>query len=737
MFDRKKITAMAASLLIVSACTVSPVCVFAEDTTEETISADTLTQSGDFTYSLTHDGNICIEDCKSSDEAFVIPDTIDGITVTELGANAFGDDHESIPYTSITLPASINYISDRNPFMYCTKLKEIKVADGCADYCAEDGILYTKSKDKLVHYPCCKSGDSLSVPEGVKTLGTASIYDTNLKNVKLPSTLEKIDVFALGDTAQLNEIDLSGTKVTIIDTYAFSGCEKLTDVKFPTTLEVIGGGAFARCKALTDITFPEALKSIDQYAFMDTGIKVAIIPDSVENIGYCAFGYYIDDAGNTKADENFVIVGKPVSAASLYANDSDSDYEYQNSFTFMTPEQYAEQQDLIALERKRSGDFEYSVTSEGTVLTLCSSTADKIEVPETIDGNTITKIYPACFSTCNAAEIILPDTITELREMAFYNCPKLKSVTIPASVKIIGNNAFDNCKMLESVELCGAETIGSQIFYNCDALKKFTAAGCLKEWNDDEPFIFCPSLEEINIGEGDGNYCSQDGVLYNKDKSTLVAYPQNKSGKSFKAPASVNEIAQSAFAKAINLEKVELPDVKVIKSYAFEDCPKLSSVTLSDKLTEIGSDAFYSCMKLKSLRVPESLETIGTCAFGFYHNDNATAANGEQSDLIVDGFKLYAPKDSTAYKFAKDSGITVITDTISIFGKNMDSRFLAVLVGIIAAVVLAVIGIFTGRNLKKKKAEKELAERKAKSAERRKQQDTADAKNKEDGNNED
>lgn len=737
MFNSKKIAAMAASLLICSACAVSPVCVYAEDTTEASVSSDSLIQSGDFIYSLTHDGKICIEDCKSTEESLVIPDTLDGIAVTELGPTAFGDDHENNPYTSITLPASIEYISDRDPFMYCTKLKEIKVADGNAEYTAEDDILYTKAKDKLVHYPCCKSGDSFAVPEGIKTLGTASIYNTKLKSVTFPSTLEEISVFAMGDTAELTSIDLSGTKVRKIDTYAFSGCEKLDSVKLPSTLEVIGGGAFANCKALADITFPEELKSIGQYAFMDTSIKVAFIPEAVEDIGYCAFGYYTDEEGNTKADENFVIVGKPVSAASLYAKDTDSDYEYQNDFTFMSPEQYAEQQDLIAMERVKSGDYEYSITSAGTVLTLCTSTEDKIVIPETIDGNTITMIYPACFSHCEATEIVLPDTITELREMAFYNCQNLKSITIPASVKTVSNNIFDNCKKLESVEFCGAETIGSQIFFNCESLKKVTVAGCLKEWKDDEPFIYCPALEEINVSEGDGNYSSQDGVFYNKDKSTLLAYPVNKSAKSFKAPSSVTEIGQSAFANANNLKKVELPNVKVINSYAFEGCEELSEVILSDKLTEIGSDAFYGCMKLKKLRVPASLETIGTCAFGYYHNDNATATNGEASDLIVDGFKLYAPKDSTAYKFAKDCGMTVITDTTKIFGKNMDTRFLAVICGLIGAVILAVVGIITGKNLKKKKAEKELAERKAKSAERRKQESAAANTNKEEEHSED
>ena len=254
MLHFKKITTFVASLLICASAAVSPVYTFAENETddiflsEETTDAaeqDTYT-SGDYTYSLTHDGTgVCIEDCKSTAESLVIPDTLDGKPVKELGPYAFGEDHANNPFITITLPASLNYISDRNPFMYCTMLKEIKVADGCADFCAENGILYTKSKDTLIHYPCNKSDESFAIPEGVKTLGTASIYNTRIQKITFPSTLEEISVFALGDTVRLQSIDLSGTKVTLLDTYAFSGCYCLEDVKLADTLIELGGGAFA------------------------------------------------------------------------------------------------------------------------------------------------------------------------------------------------------------------------------------------------------------------------------------------------------------------------------------------------------------------------------------------------------------------------------------------------------------------------------------------------------------
>lgn len=735
MFDRKKFAAFVAGLMICAASAVSPIASFADN--EEAawgaapeISApdptELYTVSGDFMYSLTHDGNICIENCTGTGESLVIPDTIDGIRVTELGKTALGSDPESNTFVSVTIPASIEYISADNPFMYCTRLREITVAEGNTAYTAEDGILYDHDKTKLICYPYSREGSSFTIPEGVVSVGTAAFYDSGITSVKFPASLEEIGVFAFGDLTKMKSADLSNTKLDTIQPYAFSNCSELSEILLPDTLTVISGGAFAGCKALKEMTLPDSLLSIEQYAFFDTGLSFVMIPDSVENIGYSAFGYYTDENGRMTSNDNFTIIGSGGSAAHIYATDSDTDYDYKNNFRFMTPAQYEEQQDLLALDRISSGDYEYAVTSKGAVLTTCKSSDKTITVPAELDGNKIIAIYPVCFSSCSAEEIILPDTIEELREMSFYNCTELKSITIPASVKSIGNNAFDNCQKLETIEILGAETIGSYVFYNCTGLKSITAAGCLREWKDEEPFIYCSALEEINITEGEGEFSSENGILYSKDKSKLICFPMNKADKSFKASAQVKEIAQSAFMNNQHITSVEFPSIEIINAYAFEGCENLSSVTLAKTLISIGTDAFYDCCALKSLRLYENLTDIGVCAFGYCANENATAENGEPDSVIVEGFKLYAPKDSTAYNFGKSAGMEVISGTTRIFGKNMDKSFLGVICGIIAAAVLALVGILTGRSMKKKKAAKELAERKAKSAERRKKQSEAD-----------
>ena len=743
MLERKRIAAFVAGLLIF-AYAAAPVLNAAAEETDTSSSAweadpelemkeeeedkDTYILSGDFMYSMTRNGTACIEDCKSTAAVLDIPDTLDGIAVTELGRRAFGNDPETNTYTEISLPASIEYISSDNPFMFCSNLRSIKVAEQNEHYCSEDGVLYDKNKELLICYPHMKGNSSFTIPGTVKELGVASLYETGLTAIKFPAALEKIGVFAVADLETIEAIDLSGTKVPYINSYAVKGCVRLKDIKLPETLEYIGLGAFAECRELRDIEFPSSLVEIGQYAFLDTGLSAAVIPDSVSRIDYCAFGYNTDENGSIVANNSFSIVGTPNSAAHIYAYDSDPDYDYQNSFVFLTPEEYKEKQDLLAVDRIKSGDFEYAVISTGTVLTLCTSSEKTITIPSSIDGHDITMIYPACFTNTQATEIIIPDTVTELREMAFYNCPYLKKITVPASVKTIGNNAFDKCVSLEHIEFCGAEKIGSSVFCDCESLKTFKAAGCISEWDDIEPFIYCPELESIEIGSGDGNYCSENGIMYSKDKTKLLCYPANKPGKSFTAPDSVKEIGQSAFMDNRHLEKIKLKNVESIGAYGFEGCEKLSGIYISDKLTMLGSDAFYDCHMLKSLRLPGALTDIGACAFGYYHNEHADKEKGESSDALISGFTLYAPKNSTAYKFAKSAGIKVVSGTARLFGKNISSAFVYTMAVLLGAAVIAFIGAAAGKAAKKKKAEKEAAEKKAQLAERRRQQ----SENKED-----
>ena len=261
----------------------------------------------------------------------------------------------------------------------------------------------------------------------------------------------------------------------------------------------------------------------------------------------------------------------------------------------------------------------------------------------------------------------------------------------------------------KNLTINGAETIGDSAFVMCDALENITISGNCKTIEGDEPFLSCPLLQSINVTDGDGEYSSENGILYNKDKSKLLAYPSSKSDKKFIVPDSVKEIGMSAFCNNLYLEEIELPNVETIGAYAFEGSKSLKKAVLSKNLKTADIYAFADCPSLTGIRVYKNTVNIGDYAFG-YKFDNTAAESGETSSednmITVDGFKIYADEDSTAYQYAKACGIEVVSGTIEVFGKNVVVGFLWAVAGIITVIVIGLIGFFTAKTIKKKKVGK-------------------------------
>ncbi len=668
-------------------------------------------QSGDFLYS-TDGETVKIEDCTSKETEIVVPEEIEGLPVTELGETAFGKVPEDSVAEKIVLPSSINYISADNPFIYCIKLKEIAVDEKNENYVSVDGVLYSKDMTTLVCYPDSKSGKSYTVDSKTTTLGVASIYYTELESVILPSGLENISRYALSCNERIKSIDMSSTKVTEIGDFAFTGCTLLTDCKLSSTLQKIGGGAFSNCSNLEDIELPLGLLSIGQSAFANTELPHVIIPESVQDIGYSAFGYSITPGGMENPDANFFIVGKQGSAAQRYCTDSDNEYGYRNEFTFMTYDEYEKREELFELEILEDGIFKYAVIDGGAAIAGCSSQETSIVIPDKIGGYPVTELLFGSFTDCFASEITFPDTLKTVKEGAFYGCQYIHDIVLPQSVTEVEGYVFGNCPSLVSVDLGGAEHIGEKVFEECPKLEKIVIPGNCKTIDGDEPFITYNTLKEISVSDGDGNYSSQDGVLYNKEKTVLIAYPASKEGTSFTVPASVKTIEQSAFAYANFLETVDLSSVEEIKDCAFEKCSMLKKVKMSKELVSIGVDAFFNCKELKSMRFYDKVENFGEYAVGYCYNETADAENGETTDALVLGFKIYADKNSVAYDYAKANKIITVTDTVEIKGHNVSKPFLIVCGALFAALIIAVIIVISVKNRKKKAADGKIKPKK-------------------------
>ena len=168
-------------------------------------------------------------------------------------------------------------------------------------------------------------------------------------------------------------------------------------------------------------------------------------------------------------------------------------------------------------------------------------------------------------------EYVIPNSVYGIREEVFENCTSLTSITIPDSVTIIAVGAF----------------------YGCE------------------------SLTEISVSSENADYSSENGVLFNKDKTKIVRYPVGKKDLSYSIPDSVTSIGEEAFRYCALLTSVTIPDgVTSIGEGAFGDCTSLTSITIGNGVTSIGRIAFSDCTSLTSVTIPNSVTSIEDYAFG-------------------------------------------------------------------------------------------------------------------------
>ena len=215
-------------------------------------------------------------------------------------------------------------------------------------------------------------------------------------------------------------------------------------------------------------------------------------------------------------------------------------------------------------------------------------------VPATFpDGSPVTSIAPRAFAGNGLiTSIIMPDSVTNIGLGAFYNCYSLTNVAMGNGLVGIGENAFFGCSALPSVSIPKSTvTIGKGAFVGCSSLRAFT-------------------VDPLNT-----SYASADGVLFTKDMTGLLQYPQYKSGN-YVIPGSVVVIAEAAFSGCNLLGSVAMSDgVEKIGDSAFASCYSLVAVTLSQALTSIGNAVFQQCYALHYITIPQNVASIGDEAF--------------------------------------------------------------------------------------------------------------------------
>ena len=551
--------------------------------------------------------------------SIILPDNLETI-----GSQAFwGSEY----LTEIALPARFTGYST-SLFNVCNSLTKFTVAEANTEYAAVNGLLYSKDLHTLIRVPggvsgalttaegvteiygCafehCKKLTSVTLSEGVTTIGGSAFSYSAVETVSLPASLTTISQSAFNNADALENVYYAGTKVdwshvqvgeqngSILSliihcqdgdiipqpitgnigaeenevTYtltmdgalivsgagewtrwAFMENKKIKTAVLESGVTEIGWGGFDWCENLTSIEIPNTVTKIMFEAFYGCrSLKTITIPASVTELGNEVFDACSElqflTFGGTLAEWQALTAetdNSKLADISIYCSDG-------------------------SIEKKWKGTCGKNLTWElkDGVMTISGTGPmddyswnpnqweNKNKIRSVVIEEGVTSVGELAFYTCPITSVSLPDSLTKIGSYAFYVCD-LESVTIPKNVENIGTWAF-----------------GANSF-----------------------------LDEIRVVEGNANFSSCDGALYNKDQTVLLVCPAGK--KSISLPNTVVDI-DGAFQACHNLISVELPEgVTRIGSSTFSNLNKLTGVTIPTSVTVIENNAFDNCPSLTEI----------------------------------------------------------------------------------------------------------------------------------------
>ena len=214
---------------------------------------------------------------------------------------------------------------------------------------------------------------------------------------------------------------------------------------------------------------------------------------------------------------------------------------------------------------------------------------------------------------------MIPDTVESIGECAFQSCAILASVTLPdnATFTTIPDNLFDECESLSTVNFPAHVTAIGDHAFRGTGFTGIVIPDTIESIGEGA-FSGCQRLSAFNVNPANTHFSSENGVLYNTDKTTLLAYPAAKSG-AFDVPDGVKTIAEQAFGSCKNMTEVSIPQ----------------SVTRIDK------EAFISCEGLAKVSIKSNDAVFGDDVF---------------SGTKINSDGIYGIKDSTAHNYARSTG---------------------------------------------------------------------------------
>ncbi len=439
----------------------------------------------------------------------VVPDD-----VIEIGNMAFAGNRSVV---SVTLPDSVKMISS-SAFLRCENLSHISISEKtteidpnafshCKKLADSDGFVVINGV--LHHY--YGDADAVTIPAGVVRINDHVFAHNKLSSVSFPAGLKEIGKYAFLCCRNLSELVIPESVDRIGDS-VFHNCERLRTVSLPKEMTSIGKSAFTGCSNLTEIQIPSGIDTLKESVFSScTGLHSAVIPESVKKIEHHAFHLCgclqsislpesLESIGNSAFEgcKNLVELSLPDSVKSI-GKEAFKGCTQLRSVRF--PVQFPEFGEAVFL----GCDYLVDGLADADGMLIVGQTLSKyigdspvVNVP---DG--IKTIGTGAFGSARSLEeVVLPQSVEVIEDVAFKNCANLKKITLPDNLQFIGIRAFESCKSLENITIPNQiRHISSGVFCDCDHLRTVEFPASL-ETMESHAFSGCCLLENVQLPEG-------------------------------------------------------------------------------------------------------------------------------------------------------------------------------------------------------------------------------------------